>query len=116
SSELVSGIPQIVLRARRPDGIWEPAQTISASSAGAIDPAVCTIPGGDLCVVWADARHGPQELYFRSRIRGGWTPERRLTRLPGFSRGPVIGADQNGSRNPAGPYSDGSGARLRFKG
>ena len=113
-SEVVAGLPQVVVRARRPDGNWESPLTISQSGAGAIEPSICAIPGGDVCVVWSDARHGAHELYFRSRIRGVWTAERRLTDLPGFSRGPTIGADRFGSVNLTWRYSDGSGVRLYF--
>ena len=114
SSEYVSGIPQIVLRARRSDGVWENPLTISQSATGAVEPTMCAIPGGDLCIVWSDARHGPQELYFRSRIRGVWTPEQRLTDLVGFSRAPAIVTDHSGSVQLTWQYSDGNGVRIYF--
>ncbi|TMQ71217.1 MAG: M6 family metalloprotease domain-containing protein, partial [Candidatus Eisenbacteria bacterium] len=114
SSELVAGIPQIVFRSRRVDGTWEPPLTISQSPSSAIDPTVCAIPGGDVCVAWSDARNGPNELYFRSRIRGLWTAERRLTDLPGYSRGPSLVADGFGSVHLAWQYSDGFGIHVLF--
>ncbi len=114
NSEVIAGVSQIVVRSRRPDGVWESPLTLSQSSAGALDPTICAIPGGDVCVAWSDARNGPHELYFRSRIRGVWTPERRLTDLPGFSRAPALGADQFGSVHLAWQYTDGLGVRIEF--
>jgi hypothetical protein len=114
SSEYLAGIPQVVVRSRRPDGLWETPVTISHSSSGAVEPSVATIPGGDICVVWSDARHGPQELYYRSRIRGVWTPEQRLTDLAGFSRAPAIVADKTGAIQLAWQYSDATGVRIFF--
>ena len=113
-SEYLGGIPQVVVRTRHADGVWETPVAISQSLTGAVEPTVCAIPGGDICIVWSDARHGPQELYFRSRIRGVWTPERRLTDLPGFSRAPAMVADHTGSVQLVWQYSDGNGVRIYF--
>jgi immune inhibitor A len=114
TSEMVGAVSQVVVRTRRPNGTWEPPVTVSQSSAGASEPSLCAIPGGDLCVAWSDARHGARELYFRSRIRGVWTSERRLTDLPGTSRGPALGADRGGGVHLTWLYNDISGVRVYF--
>ena len=75
---------------------------------------MCGLPGGTICVVWSDSRHGLQELYFRSRIGGVWTPERRLTDLPGTSREPCIGADARGACTSPGSHNDASGVQVDF--
>jgi M6 family metalloprotease-like protein len=114
TSEIVQGRPQVVFRERWSDGTWEPPLPISHSSSSAFEPTVAVIPGGDVCVVWSDSRHGAHELYFRSRIQGVWTPELRLTELPGTSRAPSLGADGRGGLHLAWLYNDAQGSRVHF--
>ena len=113
-SENVGGVPQVVFRARNPDRTWGAPSTISASPTGAVEPTVVALPGGDVGVVWSDTRHGPHELYFRSRIRGTWTPERRLTDLPGPCRAPAASADSRGGVHVAWHYNGPIGAQIMF--
>lgn len=114
TSENVAGRLQVVLRLRRPDHTWEPPFQVSATSGAATEPTLGTLPGGDLCVAWSDSRHGANELYYRARVLGVWTAERRLTDLPGYSESPALGADGRGGVHIAWHYSDGSGSRIYF--
>jgi immune inhibitor A len=114
SEAVAGGAPQVVVRDRHPNGVWDPPIQVSLSPGSATEPTVCGLPGGTICVVWSDSRHGLQELYFRSRIGGVWTPERRLTDLPGTSREPCIGADARGRVHLAWLYNDASGVQVDF--
>ncbi len=114
TSELIAGRPQVVFRDRRPNHSWDTPLQISQSLGAATEPSVAALPGGDVCVVWSDSRHGANELYYRSRIRGVWTPEQRLTDLQGYSRTPALGADRRGGVHLAWLYQDGAGSRVFF--
>jgi immune inhibitor A len=114
SSEFVSGHPQVVLRTRRADRAWEPAMQVSQSPGGATDPSVAALPGGDLCVVWSDSRDGANELYFRSRVLGVWSAERRLTQLVGHSKNPCLGADAFGGVHLTWLYNEGGAVYVYF--
>jgi len=114
TSEAVNGVNQVVVRDRHANGVWDPPTTVSQSPVSATEPTVCGLPGGSICVVWSDSRNGPAELYFRSRIGGVWTPEQRLTDLPGASREPCIGADARGRVHLAWLYNDANGVKVDF--
>ena len=115
TSETRNGVPQIMLRARSQTGPWRDPIQVSNSSGGASDPSIAALPGGsDLVLVWGDRRHGAGELYFRSRIRGVWTDERRLTDLEGDSRFPSIGVDRWGRVHLAWLYTAGGAPQVRF--
>jgi M6 family metalloprotease-like protein len=115
TSEMRGGQSQIVVRTRNLYGPWGSPAQVSFSNGGASDPTLAALPGGtDLVVVWDDRRHGPGELYFRSRIRGVWTDERRLTDLEGDSRFPSIGVDRWGRVHLAWLYTAGGTPQVRF--
>lgn len=114
SSELGAGGAQVRLRIRHPDGHWDPAEVVSQSSAVATDPAISRLPGDDLAVTWSDTRYGANELFYRARIRGAWTPEQRLTDLSGFSRYPAMASDERGGIHLAWQYSDGGVVSTYF--
>jgi hypothetical protein len=107
TSEYVNGRAQIVLRTRNPIHEWQPPFQVSASPGAATEPSLGVLPGGDLCVVWSDSRDGANELYFRSRVLGVWSPERRLTNLSGYSRSPALATDGRGGVHVAWYYTDG---------
>lgn len=94
-SEVVAGIPQVMLRESDP-GWTEPFQ-VSNSTGAALGPTLAVLPGGDLAIVWSDYRFGHPQLYYRSRIGGVWTSERLLTNLPGDCLNPAIAADAHGT-------------------
>ena len=114
SSEIVGGRPQVVMRSRRSDRTWELPVQVSQSPGSATEPSIAALPGGDVCVVWSDTRHGANELYFRSRVLGVWSPERRLTQLNGHSRNPNLGADRFGGVHLAWLYNEGSAVYVYF--
>ncbi len=110
-----AGRPQIVLRSRQALGGWDEALQVSESPVAASDPCIAALPGGDdLVVGWSDARHGSGELYFRSRIGGVWSPERRLTDLLGDSRYPSLGVDRFGRVHLAWLYTEAASPQVRF--
>jgi len=114
-SEPVAGRPQIVLRSRGRVTAWGPIEAVSLSPVSATDPSIATLPGGtDLVVVWSDSRHGSNELYYRSRIAGVWSEERRLTDLPGDSRNPSVGVDRFGRVHLAWLYTEATSTQVRF--
>ncbi len=114
-SEVRNGLPQVVVRLKSSGGTWAAPQPLSASPTGALQPSIARLPGRDLAVVWSDLRHGAAELYYRARIQGGWTPEVRLTELPGSSSHPSISADPSGGVHVAWLYTTSAGAsELRF--
>lgn len=114
-SERRAGRPQIVLRTRPALGDWgEPVQ-VSESPGSATDASIATLPGGrDLVVTWSDTRHGSGELYYRSRLDGVWSSERRLTDLAGDSRYPSVGVDRFGRVHVAWLYTEGALPRVRY--
>jgi hypothetical protein len=88
---------------------------VSESPVSATDPSIAALPGGnDLVVTWTDSRHGAGELYYRSRIGGVWSSERRLTELAGDSRYPSVGVDRFGRVHLAWLYTEGALPRVRF--
>jgi len=114
-SERRSGRPQVVLRSRPPFGPWGDPVQVSESPVLATDPSIAALPGGnDLVVTWSDYRHGAGELYYRSRIGGVWSSERRLTDLAGDSRYPSVGVDRFGRVHLAWLYSEGGSPKVRF--
>jgi M6 family metalloprotease-like protein len=103
---------QIYLRSGR--GQWGPPERVTASPGSPVDPAIAVLPGGDLAIVWIDDRSGRSEIWFRSRIRGVWTPERLLLGLPGQCRAPALGADARGGLSLAFLYLSAGAPELRF--
>lgn len=115
--EYRAGRLQIVLRSRPGGGPWGEPYPVSGSTAGvgARDPSIAALPNGDdVVVVWSDSRHGAGELYYRSRIGGVWSTERRLTDLPGDSRYPSVAVDRRGRVHLAWLYSNGISPQVRF--
>jgi len=113
--EVRAGHPQIVLRSRGRVDPWRPIEQVSTSPAAATDPSMGVLPGSnDLVLAWSDSRHGAGELYYRSRINGVWSAERRLTDLPGDSRYPSIGVDRYGRVHVAWLYTEGAQTQVRF--
>ena len=114
-AERRAGRPQIVLRSRSRFGPWADPVQVSESPVLATDPSIAALPGGnDLVVTWSDYRHGAGELYYRSRIGGVWSSERRLTDLAGDSRYPSVGVDRFGRVHLAWLYSEGGSPKVRF--
>jgi hypothetical protein len=115
TNEPRSGRAQVMLRTRPRDGAWGDSVQVSESPATASDPTIAALPGGnDLAIVWSDARHGAGELYYRSRIGGVWTSERRLTNLPGDSRYPSVAVDHFGRVHLAWLYTGSASPEVRF--
>jgi immune inhibitor A len=114
TSENVNGKAQIVLRTRNPVHQWQPPFQVSASPGAATEPSLGVLPGGDLCVVWSDSRDGANELYFRSRVLGVWSSERRLTNLNGYSRSPALATDSRGGVHVAWYYTDAGISYIYF--
>ena len=114
TSEYVNGRAQVVLRTRSPDHRWGTPFAISSSPGSATEPTIGVLPGGDLCVVWSDSRDGPNELYYRARVLGVWSGERRLTDLNGYSRSPALATDDRGGVHVAWYYTEGSVAAVYF--
>lgn len=109
STEYRSGRPQIVLRTSE---AWDQAFVVSTSSVAALDPTLAVTPGGDLAIAWSDTRDGRAKLYFRSRIRGRWTPERVLLAMPGTCRSPALAADAGGGLSLAFQYLAGDSVQI----
>ena len=99
-SEVLNGIPQIVLRTRTAAG-WLPFEPVSQSPSGAYEPTLSTLPGGDVAIAWRDTRDGRSRLYYRARLRGTWTAELPLGSLPGDSYFPAMAGDGRGYLNVA---------------
>lgn len=115
TNEPRSGRAQVMLRTRPKDGIWGDSIQVSESPATATDPTIAVLPGrSDLAIVWSDSRHGAGELYYRSRVGGVWTSERRITDLPGDSRYPSVAVDRFGRVHVAWLYTGGSSPEVRF--
>lgn len=113
-SEYINARAQVVLREKAGGETWLPPVQVSQSSGQAFDPTIAALPGNDVAIVWSDSRHGVRELYFRSRINGVWTSERRLTDLPGDSRNATLGADPLGGIHLAWTYNDAASVRVYF--
>jgi hypothetical protein len=58
--------------------------------------ALVVEPGGLTHVVYADARSGNSEVYYRRRDLDGWDTEVRLTTTPNFSNNPVLAVTPDG--------------------
>jgi len=95
ASETVGGTPQVVLRERSAFA-WQNPLTLSGSSQGAYEPTIAAQANGDLSVVWRDMRSGSARLYYRSRIRGQWTPEQPIGNVPPNSSVPALATDGQG--------------------
>lgn len=113
-SEVVGVRPQIVLRSRL-GGQWQPSEIVSHSPAGALDPAVACLPGGDLAVVWTDLRGSKVRIFVRVRIRGAWQAETPLADLDGDSHHAAIGADASGMIQVAWVQDFQGAHRIYFK-
>ena len=114
SDELVAGRPQVMLRTRAPQAAWGAGMQLSLGPGSASDPTIAAVPGGnDLVVVWSDSRFGAGELYYRSRVGGVWSRERRLTDLLGDSRYPSVGVDRSGRVHVAWLYTQ-TGPQVKF--
>jgi hypothetical protein len=70
--------------------------TLSQSTLGAYEPTIAAQSNGDLSVVWRDMRSGTARLYYRSRIRGQWTPEQPIGIAPANSSVPALATDGRG--------------------
>jgi M6 family metalloprotease-like protein len=111
ASEDRNGRPTVVLRSSL---AWREPFIVSLSSGAALDPTLAVTPGGDLAVVWSDSRDGRAKLYFRSRVRGVWKPERLLLSMPGSCRSPALGADAKGGLSLAFQYLEGDSVQIQF--
>jgi M6 family metalloprotease-like protein len=115
TNEPRAGRAQVMLRTRPPEGAWGDPTQVSESAATATDPTIAALPGGDdLVLVWSDSRHGAGELYYRSRLGGVWTRERRLTDLAGDSRYPSVAVDRFGRVHLAWLYTQAASPQVRF--
>jgi M6 family metalloprotease-like protein len=111
ASEYRNGRPAVVLRSSL---AWDAPFVVSQSSGAALDPTLAVTPGGDLAIVWSDTRDGRAKLYFRSRVRGGWTAERLLLSRPGSCRSPALGADAKGGLSLAFQYLEGDSVQIQL--
>ncbi|MBI1796576.1 MAG: M6 family metalloprotease domain-containing protein [Candidatus Eisenbacteria bacterium] len=115
TSEMVAGRAQIMLRSRPRYGAWGTPLQVSSSAGSATEPTIATLPGGnDVVVAWADSRLGASQIYYRSRLGGAWTAERRITSLVGDSRSPSIGVDPSGRVHLAWLYTAGATPQVLF--
>jgi immune inhibitor A len=115
TNEPRAGHPQVMLRTRPAEGAWGNPIQVTDSPASATDPTIAALPGGnDLVLVWSDSRHGSGELYYRSRLGGVWTTERRLTDLVGESRYPSVAVDRFGRVHLAWLYTQAASPQVRF--
>lgn len=96
TSDLRSGLPQILLRERRHGGEWSASTAISASSRGALEPTIVLLPGNDLAVAWTDRESGVEQIHYRARIRGVWGTARALTHTMDVCGSPSLAADASG--------------------
>lgn len=112
ASEIVDGRPQIVLHDGR--GNLASTEQVSQSTGQAYDPVLAEIPGGNLAVVWCDTRDGRPMLYYRSRLFGFWSVERRLTLLPGDCTSPSMISDDTGTLTVAFNYTASDRSQVRL--
>ena len=111
-SEYVNGRAQVVLHSSTD---WTDPFQLSHSTGAALDPSIALLPNGDLGVVWSDTRHGRNEIYYRSRIRGLWSSEHILVSLSGSCRTPALAADARGGMYLAFQYQSGDTLQLKFE-
>ncbi len=111
-SENIAGHAQVQLRSGTAQ--WDSPIAVSSTSAGATDPTLAVLPGGDLAIAWSDTRSGRAQIYYRSRIGGTWTAERPVTQLPGNCMSPAIAADGRGTISLAFQYLEGGVGQIRF--
>jgi immune inhibitor A len=114
SEQAPGGHPEIRVRTRLANGVWQPPETVSHSSGSAVDPAVATNVRGGYVVVWSDNRDGVNQLWCRTKLNGSWSAETRLTLLTGSSRYPSIGMDGHGFVNIAWLYSEAGLPQVRW--
>ncbi len=112
ASVYIDGRPQVVLRSSLQ---WDQPMQLSHSSTSALDPSLALLPGGDLAVVWSDARRGRSDIYYRVRIRGTWSTERAIVSLPGNCRSPSLANDARGGLYLAFQYQNADTLRLLFE-
>jgi hypothetical protein len=73
---------------------WGVAEQISMSPGEAREPSVTYDAADQIHVAWSDLRHGPAEIYLRTRdLFGSWEAETRMTDLPGICAKPCIHAE-----------------------
>lgn len=113
-SDARSGVTQVMLRTRGFAGEWEPLEQVSNSTVGAIQPALASLPDGDLAVTWADRRTGSWQIWYRCRIRGNWSAERALTTSAAAATAPALSADAKGRVFVAWLEQGQSRAMLKF--
>ncbi len=95
AAELRASVPQIVLRERQ-GGAWSEAVQLSHAAAGAYEPTLAALGGGDVFVAWRDMRDGAARIYSRTRIGGVWTAEEPVAGVPANSFEPAISTDGHG--------------------
>jgi hypothetical protein len=87
-------------------GSWLPNQRLTwdyAASTPSPNNAHTTAAGpeGSIHIVWADARDGNDEIYYRQFNGAGWGPEQRLTTEASSSTDPSIAVDPAGGLHVA---------------
>jgi hypothetical protein len=112
TSVYVAGHPQVSFRS---SAAWDQPQQMSQSTGAALDPALAVLPDGDLALVWSDSRRGRSDIYYRARIRGSWTPETAIVRLPGDCRAPSIACDARGGLYLAFRYQNADTLRILYE-
>jgi len=111
-NEIRAGRPQVMLRWG--GVLWDREFQVSNSTGAALDPTLAGLPGGDLAVVWSDTREGRAKLFYRARVRGVWTGERKLVELPGSCLAPAIATDRRGMVYLAFQHSESDVPRVMF--
>lgn len=112
-AESRSGHLQVVLRTRTGE-TWDEGIEVSASSANAYEPALTRLGADDLALAWTDTRDGTPHIYYRARVRGAWTDERRLDATVGEHRSPSIGADEGGVVHVAWVFVDQDAPQIKY--
>jgi len=76
---------------------WSAAKRLTWTSAASSEPAIATVSGNTIHVVWQDDTPGNAEIYDKRSTDGGttWTPAKRLTRTSDSSYSPAMAIDSD---------------------
>jgi immune inhibitor A len=114
NSEVMGGVPRVMLRERPALGAWGPPLAIDRGAGAAIEPTLARVGADDVVVAWIENSDGPGRLVFRSRVRGRWTEPRVLTPQTEGCAAPAIACDARGRVYLSWLEQLGSDRQLRF--